>query len=141
MADVLLRETALDPTSQESTAEQVLGKDLIVTEPIHGITDVKEEEQLRTIIADTYIFVRSNEINKTISGFTFDHYVDEAKRRIKEDTILRSALNPEGIGKRPSQLAVLEKLEADFKAIYDLAMKRAEAKDLGDVRDESASLR
>lgn len=124
MADELPLTEGISLTSKEAKA---------------NLEDIKEEEQLRTIIADTYVFVRSAEINKTIASFTFDHYIDEAKRQIKEDRILRSALNPEGVGKRPSKLAALEKLEADFTSIYDKAKIRAEAKDGGDVRDETVA--
>ena len=77
--------------------------------------DRKETDELRSVLADTYTFVKSTEINKTINSFTFDHYIDEAKRAIKEDRILRSASDPAtGIGKRPSKLSALEKLETDF---------------------------
>lgn len=75
----------------------------------------KADIAMRTVLADTYTFVRSNEINKTISSFTFDHYIDEAKRAIKEDRVLRSASSPSvGVGSRPSQLTALTKLEQDF---------------------------
>lgn len=90
----------------------------------------KADAELRSIIADTYTFVRSAEINKTISSFTFDHYIDEAKRAIKEDRILRSASDPvTGIGKRLSKLSALEKLEQDFKNSLSKLRKMAEAKD------------
>lgn len=89
-----------------------------------------EDSQLRRILGDVYTFVRSSEVNKTISSFTFDHYIDEAKREIKEDRLLRSASNPnDGVGKRPSKLASLQKLEEDFNGAYERAKKRAEASD------------
>lgn len=90
----------------------------------------KADSELRSILSDTYTFVRSAEINKTISSFTFDHYIDEAKRAIKEDRVLRSAADPvTGVGKRASKLSALEKLEQDFKKSIDKMRKLAEAKD------------
>lgn len=90
----------------------------------------KAATEMRTVLADTYTFVRSAELNKTIASFTFDHYVDEAKRKIKEDRILRSASNPsQGVGKRPSQLSALTKLEQDFNNMLGKIREAAEAKD------------
>lgn len=90
----------------------------------------KADAELRSVLADTYTFVRSAEINKTIASFTFDHYIDEAKRAIKEDRVLRSAADPvTGVGKRPAKLTALEKLEQDFKKSLEKLRKMAEAKD------------
>lgn len=92
----------------------------------------RADAELRAVLANTYTFVRSAEINKTISGFTFDHYIDEAKRAIKEERILRTASNPaEGIGKRQAKLPALEKLENDFKNSLAKMRKMAETKDSG----------
>lgn len=93
-------------------------------------TDRKADAEMRAILSDTYTFVRSAEINKTILSFTFDHYIDEAKRAIKEDRILRSASDPvTGVGKRASKLSALEKLETDFTNAVAKIQKVAEAKD------------
>lgn len=90
----------------------------------------KADAEMRAVLADTYTFVRSAEINKTIASFTFDHYVDEAKRRIKNDRILRSASNPnQGVGKRQAKLSALEKLEQDFTKMIDKIREVAKAKD------------
>lgn len=95
-----------------------------------SVQDRKADIELRSILADTYTFVRSAEINKTILSFTFDHYIDEAKRVIKEDRILRSAADPvTGIGKRLSKLSSLTKLEQDFNSVLGKIRKLAEAKD------------
>lgn len=91
-----------------------------------ALSEPSESEQVRRTIADVYTFVRSAEINRTIASFTLDHYLDEAKRKIKEDRLLRSAANPEGIGSRPSQLSALEKLEADFDKVFAKAKEMAE---------------
>lgn len=94
------------------------------------VEERKADAELRAVLADTYTFVRSREINKTIASFTFDHYIDEAKREIKEDRVLRSASDPvTGIGRRASKLAALEKLEQDFKKSLEKLKKLAEAKD------------
>lgn len=87
------------------------------------------ENALRKTLSDTYSAVRSGEVNKTVVSFTFDHYIDEAKRRIKNTRILQSASNQsQGVGQRPSQLDALTKLAQDFNnalnSIMDLAQKK-----------------
>lgn len=90
----------------------------------------RASSQMRQILADTYTFVRSSELTKTISNFTFDHYIDEAKRALKEDRVLRTASNPtEGVGKRPSLISALEKLETDFNNSLAALQKLASDKD------------
>ena len=90
----------------------------------------RADAEMRAVLADTYTFVRSAEINKTIASFTFDHYIDEAKRRIKNDRILRSASNPaEGVGKRPAKLTALQKLEQDFTSALSKIKEVAKTKD------------
>ena len=91
--------------------------------------EISEDNALRKILADTYTFVRSTEINKTISSFTFDHYIDEAKRAIKEDRILRTASNPDGFGTRPSKISALTKLQTDFTNAFAKLQAMAKAKD------------
>lgn len=87
----------------------------------------KEIDQIRTTIADVYTFVKSREINKTIASFTFDHYIDERKRAIKGERIIRSASKPgEGVDKRLAQLDAIDKLEQDFNKAYDQAKSMAE---------------
>lgn len=94
------------------------------------VEEQRTNDELREILADTYTFVRSAEVNKTINSFTFDHYIDEAKRELKEDTILRSASSPsQGIGKRPSKISSLEKLENSFNNSIDKMRQLARAKD------------
>lgn len=94
------------------------------------VQERRADAEMRAVLADTYTFVRSAEINKTIASFTFDHYIDEAKRRIKEDRILRTASNAtDGVGRRPSKLSALEKLETDFNNAAAKIKEVAEAKD------------
>ncbi len=107
--------------AEDTAAEVEAPEDKAVAE------DVQKDNQLRSAIADTYTFVRSREINKTIAAFTFDHYIDEAKRRIKEDRVLRTASDPnQGSGTRPSQLAALQKLQTDFGNAFEQAKKKAQ---------------
>lgn len=99
-------------------------------EPPATATDKMADVALRATLADTYTFVRSSEINKTIASFTFDHYVDEAKRAIKEDRILRTASDPTvGVGKRPAKLAALAKLQQDFNNALTKLQAAAQTKD------------
>ena len=88
----------------------------------------REDDQIRTTLANTYTFVRSREINKVISNFTFDHYIDEAKRSIKEDRILLAA-SGQSPGKRPSQLTALATLKTDFTNNYPKMKELAEQTD------------
>lgn len=92
------------------------------------VQDRRADSAMRAVLSDTYVFVRSAEINKTISGFTFDHYIDEAKRALKEDRILSSAAGP-SVGKRQAQITALETLETNFKNSLASMRKLAEAKD------------
>lgn len=96
--------------------------------------DVKAEGQLRRVLGDVYTFVRSTEVNKTILGFTFDHYIDEAKRAIKEDRVLRTASDAStGLGTRPSKLTAITKLQQDFNNSLSTLQDRAKAKDSGNA--------
>ncbi len=106
-------------------------EDLLANEVVAKSTDELEKtDQIRKAVADTYTFVRSREINATIANFTLDHYIDEAKRRIKDARILRSASDPDkGAGTRPSQLDALKKLEQDFNDAFDQAKKIAKNND------------
>jgi hypothetical protein len=90
----------------------------------------RTDAEVRTALANAYTFVRSREINKTIAGFTFDHYIDEAKRALKEDRLLRSASSPaEGIGRRMSKLSALEKVQRDFNNAMVKARELAKQND------------
>lgn len=96
--------------------------------------DTSEAEAVRKTVANVYTFVRSVEINKTIASFTLDHYIDEAKRKIKDPRVLRAASDPKrGTGTRPSQLEYLTRLEQDFANAFERAKKMALQKDEGSV--------
>lgn len=94
------------------------------------VQERRQDAEVRTALANAYTFVRSREINKTVSSFTFDHFIDEAKRAIKEDRLLRSASSPaEGVGRRLSKLSQLEKVKKDFDGAMVKARELAKAND------------
>jgi hypothetical protein len=100
--------------------------------------ETKEADDLRATIADVYVAVRSREINTAINNFTFDHYIDEAKRRIKEPRALLSA-SGSGTDTRPSQLDALNTLKENFSKVYDKAKAMAEASDKENEATEKVS--
>ena len=80
---------------------------------------IKEADTLRIAIGNTYTFIRSRELNKSLSGYTFDHYIDEAKRAIKD-----TSSSPSGVVVRPSYTGQLMSLEASFQdALTKLRVK------------------
>lgn len=99
-----------------------------------------KEDAVRQVLGDTYSFVRSREINAAISAFTFDHYIDEAKRRIKSDrTIVDASGKPvDGLRARPSQLDALANLKQAFQDGFEDAKKLADAAD-SDAADVKAA--
>jgi len=71
-------------------------------------TKEDKESDLLVRLAKIYAFVKSRELTKTLSSFTFDDYIDLAKTEIKSDT--------ETI--RPTKLQQLDLLEEEInKAI------------------------
>jgi hypothetical protein len=91
------------------------------------VRDNSEGDQIRRVLNDVYTFVRSQEVNRSVASFTLDHYIDEAKRRIKDPRILRAASDPsKGVGVRPSKLEALAKLEQDFTSMYNKAKEMAD---------------
>jgi len=97
----------------------------------------KEVRRVRRVIADTYTFIRSQEINRTLASFTFDHYIEEAKRQIKGDgRAIRNAAG-EAFDIRPTKLAALTSLEDEFRATLEAAKVMAKAADaIGDEEDD-----
>jgi len=96
---------------------------------------LEESDKVRAIVAATYTFVRSAEINRTIASFTLDHYIDEAKRAIKsEGRAVRNAAG-ESFDLRPSKLDALLSLEKQFTdsfAVIEALAKKADT-DEGEV--------
>ncbi len=83
----------------------------------------------RQLLADIYTFVRSRKINQDISGFTLDHYLEEAKQALKgEGRAITGASSVDDAlaDRRPAQLEALTALEEQFKAGFDQVVAIAE---------------
>lgn len=99
----------------------------------------QEIRRVRRVIADTYTFVRGQEINRTLGGYTFDHYLEEGKRQIKGATTVIGGIEQQGralrgssgeaFGVRPSKLDALDSLEDEFRATLETAKTMAKAAD------------
>lgn len=95
---------------------------------------LEKADKIRETLADVYTFVRSQEINRVIGAFTFDHYVDEAKRKLKgTGREIRDAagkvIQDDKTGSpvtRPSLLDYLTKLKAKFNSSYTDMVKMAQ---------------
>lgn len=71
-------------------------------------TKEDQESDLLVRLAKIYAFVKSRELTKTLSSFTFDDYIDLAKTEIKSETETL----------RPTKLQQLDRLEEEInKAI------------------------
>jgi len=95
-----------------------------------------QADKIRLTLANTYTFVRSREVNRQIASYTFDHYLEEAKSRIKGAALaLRDAggktqdASGRDFGTRPTQLEALTTLEQDFNAGFEEMKKLAQALD------------
>ena len=89
----------------------------------------KEVQRVRRVVADTHTFIRSQEINRTLSGFTLDHYIEEAKRQISgTGRAIRDAAG-ETIDLRPTKLEALNSLEDEFRSTLEAAKAMAAAAD------------
>lgn len=117
-------------------------EDLLPNETVAKTSDELEKtDQIRRSVADTYTFVRSREINATIASFTFDHYIDEAKRLIKGDgRLLRDASGQDSlaVGTRPTQLESLASIQEAFEKAFEDAKKIAEEADRLDEEEQSS---
>ena len=103
--------------------------ELLPGEEVTEVQSPREVDRVRVVVADTYTFVRSQEINRTIGSFTFDHYIEEAKREIKgTGTSIRDA-GGAAIGVRPTKLEALEVLENEFRATLPTIREMAKAAD------------
>ena len=90
---------------------------------------VKEVQRVRCVISDTHSFIRGQEVNRTLAGFTLDHYIEEAKRRIMgTGRAIRSA-SGETIDLRPTKLESLNSLEDEFRSTLETAKTMAAAAD------------
>lgn len=89
----------------------------------------RDIRRVRRVVADTYSFVRSQEFNRSLSAFTLDHFIEEAKRQIKgTGKAIRDATGSI-LDLRPTKLESLNTLEDDFQATLETAEIMAKAKD------------
>ena len=129
-----------DPALQNLPGEYVEEGDVLAANSTTPQTtknkpDLDKDNKLREILANVYTFVRSQEINRVIGGFTFDHYIDEAKRSLKGTG--RQVVDAAGtvisqdpkIGMRPSQLDYLTQIQTDFNNSYTDLLAAAKTKD------------
>ena len=101
--------------------------------------ELDEDERIRKTIADVYTFVRSQEINRTLASFTFDHYIDEAIRRLRgEGRQVRNAAG-EVLETKPPALEALQKLKTDFEAIFEKAKEKAKQADSEDASTKATT--
>lgn len=108
--------------------------ELVPGEAVKKGQKTSEVQRIRNIIAESYTFVRSQEINRTIASFTLDHYIDEAKREIKgEGRQLRSA-SGEAYDVRATKLEELERMTTEFAETLPLLEELA--KQTEDVKEE-----
>ena len=91
--------------------------------------ELEKETHLRAVLGSVYTATRSAELNKTIASYTFDHYIEEAKRKIKGSGQEIRDAGGQALGIRPSKLEALEKLEKDFEGILEEARETAERAD------------
>lgn len=91
-------------------------------------------DELRKKMAAVHAQVRAAEYTKTVSAFTYDHYIDEQKRKLKgEGRKIRDA-GGNVIDGRSSSLEQLSKLETDFNSALSEATKLAQS---GDTTDKT----
>lgn len=89
--------------------------------------DVKMDDRIRSTLADTYEFVRSQALNRAIGTYTLDHYIVQAQMDIGTRDILN--VNDDVVDSRPSKLQSVANLESSFKSLYPAALKKAKAVD------------
>lgn len=107
---------------------------LLPGEAVQDSQDKFEVDSVRKVIADTYTFVRSQEYNRTIASFTFDHYIEFEKQAIKGTGRQIRDASGQTLGVRPTKLEALTNLQTAFNGIL------AQARDLADsVADSTGS--
>lgn len=105
--------------------------DLLPGETVQETQDKDEVIRVRRVIADVYTFVRSQEYNRTISSYTFDHYIEAAKQEIKgKGREIRNAAG-QVLDTRPTKLDALTNLQTSFKATIAQARQLAQSVDAG----------
>ena len=102
---------------------------LLPGEAVQDGQDKFEVERVRKVIADTYTFVRSQEYNRTIASFTFDHYIEFEKQAIKGTGRQIRSASGQILGTRPTKLEALTSLQNSFNSVLTQARSMAESVD------------
>lgn len=95
-----------------------------------------EVDRVREVVAEVHAFVRSRELNRTVSSFTLDHYIEQRKARIRGNARSTRTASGQPLDLRASQLEQLDTLEESFRAVYRVAEELARAAE--DDREESS---
>jgi len=99
--------------------------------------DVDELKRVRRVISDVHVFVRSQEINRTLGSFTLDHYIEEAKRQISGTGREIRDSTGSTFDLRPTKLEALNTLEDEFRVTLKTAKEMAEQADAIPQEEES----
>ena len=113
------------------------GEELPDSGPTPEMLKLTEADKLREVLSQVYVFVRSQEINRVVAAFTFDHYIDEAKRLLKGTSYVRAAdgrplivdQEQNQYEVRPSLLDELQSMKSLFDTFYESMKKTAQAVD------------
>ncbi len=112
--------------------------DVLPGESVQQGQDQLQVERVRRAIADVYTFVRSQEYNRTIASYTFDHYIEFAKQAIKgSGRQIRDAAG-NAVGVRPTKLEALSNLQNSFNGAIEQARKMAESVDNSATNQKNA---
>jgi hypothetical protein len=103
--------------------------DVLPGEAVQQGQDRLQVERVRKAIADVYTFVRSQEYNRTIASYTFDHYIEFAKQAIKGTGRQIRDASGKAVGIRPAKLEALSNLKTAFQGALEQARKMAESVD------------
>lgn len=102
---------------------------LLPGETVQEGQDKFEVDRVRKVIADTYVFVRSQEYNRTIASYTLDHYIEFAKQAIKGTGRQIRSASGQVLDTRPTKLEALSRLQTAFTAVLAKARTMAESVD------------
>lgn len=81
-------------------------------------TEESLQDELLIGLADIYSYVKSRELTKAFSAYTFDDYINDAKNQIKSDNS-----TTESKGGRPTKIDRLAKIEELVKNTIERAKK------------------
>lgn len=117
-----------------TTYQQVNDETGEVTEVTISEKDLQEDIRTRTILSDTYAFVRSQALNRALLSFTLDHYLLMAQEELGTREIVNA--DDEILDRRPTKLGLLSTLESDFQKVLKQVREKAKRKDAEDAAAE-----